>query len=157
MMIRKGKGQSTIELTLVIGAVFLFLLGAVRTMGWFNRDMAARQGAYLVSRIPAGGTSPGTPISYSTPRLSVLREEAQPGYSAQEMTALEELQERDPGEILAALEELEAQVQNTNAPFTNTFLSQLNQASQELQDNPEILAPLTEYEGFDSRRESNFE
>ncbi len=73
-MIRKRKGQSTLELTLVIGALFLLIAGTVRIMGWFNQDMVGRQGAFIASRVQAGSSSPGAEISYSTPRLSVLDE-----------------------------------------------------------------------------------
>jgi len=73
-MIKKKTGQATLELTLVIGALFLLIAGTVRIMGWFNEDMVGRQGAFITSRVQAGSSSPGAEISYSTPKLSVLGE-----------------------------------------------------------------------------------
>jgi len=76
MTIFKNKrGQATLELSLVIGALFLLLLGIVRIMGWFSWDMARRQEAFLDSRLTAGSDLPGVGIDYTTERLSIFGEE----------------------------------------------------------------------------------
>lgn len=70
------KGQSTLEISLVVGLLFLFLLGIVRIMGWFNSDMANRQAAYKQSRVEAteelGLAAQGVP--YQTPGLNIFGE-----------------------------------------------------------------------------------
>jgi hypothetical protein len=70
------KGQSTLEISLVVGLLFLFLLGIVRIMGWFNSDMANRQQAYKQTRVgateSAGLAAQGVP--YQTPRLDIFGE-----------------------------------------------------------------------------------
>jgi len=74
MKLISKRAQATLELTLVIGALFLLVLGIVRIMGWFNQDMVDRQGAFISTRVQAGSSQPGVEISYSTPELSVLNE-----------------------------------------------------------------------------------
>lgn len=72
IIIMKKTGQSTIELTLVFGALFLLLLGIVRIMGWFNEDMASRQEAFFNSRVAAGRrATAGVGIGYTTAPLSL--------------------------------------------------------------------------------------
>lgn len=71
-----NKGQSTLEVSLVVGLLFLFLLGIVRILGWFNSDMANRQASFKASRIEATRrldlSSKGVP--YQTPRLNIFGE-----------------------------------------------------------------------------------
>lgn len=72
--LNKEKAQATLELTLVVGVVFLLALGAVRIMGWFNQDMVDRQSSFISTRVQAGSSQPGVEISYSTPAISLLNE-----------------------------------------------------------------------------------
>ncbi len=48
------KGQSSLEIALVLVAVLLFLLGMVRIFFWGNTDLIKRQKDYLKSRGIAG-------------------------------------------------------------------------------------------------------
>lgn len=51
----KGKGQSMIEMTIALVALFIFLFGVARVFVWVNRSMVKRQQAYQATRVVGGG------------------------------------------------------------------------------------------------------
>lgn len=50
----KSKGQSIIETTVALVALFIFLFGVARVFVWVNRSMVERQEAYQATRVVGG-------------------------------------------------------------------------------------------------------
>ena len=142
-------GQSTVELSLVVGMIFLLLVGIVRIMGWFNSDMAGRQDGYLVTRVNAGSLEPGVGNPYRTPKLSVLREESVPPYSVPELLRLIMRKTTDPQEVIEALEEEKRRTMAHGAPYSNYWADSLDEVIHKIETDPDFFNPLVETDGFE--------
>jgi len=156
---RKRKGQSTIEVSLVVGMLFLLFIGIVRIMGWFNTDIARRQDNYLYTRVEAGSVQPGMGNPHVSAQLSVLGEEEALPYSPQELIDLVFRTARDPQEAVEALEDLRDQVTGASnstwgwaargRAYTPHYVAALDDAIRYVRDNPDAFKSLEETEGFE--------
>ena len=157
---KSRRGQSTLELSLVVGMLFLLLIGIVRIMGWFNTDLSRRQDSYLYTRVEAGSVRPGMGNPHITTELSVLAEEDSPPYSVQELIDLVFTTAKDAQEALAALEDLRSQVVGTSGSargkaarartYTRQYLAALDEAIREISEDPDYFNALQGTEGFES-------
>ncbi len=66
-------GQSTLELTVALVAVFILLLGTVKIFVWVNEQMVLRQEDYEATRVAAASDNPGIEVDESGyPKLDIF-------------------------------------------------------------------------------------
>lgn len=71
-------GQSTLELTVAMIAVFILLLASVKLFVWVNERLVLRQEDYEATRVAAASNNPGVQVDESGyPLLDIFGESAQ--------------------------------------------------------------------------------
>lgn len=69
------RGQSTLELTVAMIAVFILLLASVKTFVWVNQRMVLRQEDFEATRVTAASNNPGVQVDESGyPLLDIFGE-----------------------------------------------------------------------------------
>ena len=69
------RGQSTLELTVAMIAVFILLLSSVKIFVWVNQRMVLRQEDFEQSRVAAASNNPGVQVDESGyPLLDIFGE-----------------------------------------------------------------------------------